>query len=196
MTDSQKKHLYFPAWSRCARTYGWQMVGGRLLAAIDEQRGMFAAWPEPAGPLALRVLDAAEALAAQAHCAVTADHLRYGCNIVATEGRTSSSKDLTNQELNRVLLLLGFDKPGEPKGLFMDPEDLASIQAWLDPQIAERKSFLEFLRRQAPEAVLIRIAMNAFDTRDYQSLDFSKLRWMSKQVRNGRPARRTAGNPF
>lgn len=182
MTDAQKKFFYFPAWQRAAKSVGWQMVKGRLLADLGEQRAaLFPSWDEPARGLVLRVLDYAEAMALQDHCAVTADHLRYGCNLAATEGRVSSSADLTNQELNRVVTLLA---------LIADPLDLTAVGRWLNPELAEKESFLAFLRKQAPEGVLRQISANAFGTREFQELELDRLRWLAKQVRNGRPRQR------
>ena len=179
MTPAQRKSLYFPAWQRCAKANSWQMVEGRLLAVPAEQLDAFIGWPEPAAPAGAEVITTAQNLAAHEHRAITAEDLRHACNHVATTGRTVSSGKLTNKEINRAVDLFN---------LLTDPWNLTYVTAWLNPQDAERASFLSFLRKQAQEAVLVRIATNAFDTSDYAALDIAKLRWIAKQVRDrGQP---------
>jgi hypothetical protein len=190
MTDAQRNKFYFPACRRCFQTNGWQMVDGRLIADLDGQRAQFTEeCLIPAGPVALEVLDAAKAMAAQDHCAITAEHLRHACNHVATNGRTTSTKNMTNAETNRVVDLFH---------LLEVPHNKAYIAAWFHPEEAERRSYLAFLRKQAHEAVLIRISENAFQTRHYAGLDIGKLRWIAKQVKDGRPNSRPqlANRPY
>jgi hypothetical protein len=186
MTPKQRINFYFPAWCRCAIANSWQMKEGCLLAALDEQHQLFATWPDPAGPLAIEVLDTAATLAEQDHSAITAEHLRHACNHVATNGRTASAKQMTNQETNRVVDLFN---------LLSDPWNLTCVGAWLNPTLAEKNSYLAFLRKQAPEDILVRIARNAFDTQHYADLDLGKLRWIATQVKSGRPAPKTALRP-
>jgi len=179
MTPAQRKSLYFPAWQRCAKANSWQMVEGRLLAVPAEQLDAFAGWPEPAGPVGSEVITTAQNLAAHEHRAITAEDLRHACNHVATTGRTVSSGKLTNKEINRAVDLFN---------LLTDPWNLTCVAAWLNPADAERASYLSFLQKQTQDAVLRRIATNAFDTSEYEKLDIAKLRWIAGQVKHrGQP---------
>ena len=179
MTPSQRKSLYFPAWQRCAKANSWQMVEGRLLAVPAEQLEAFAGWPDPAGPVGTEVVTTAQNLATHEHRAITAEDLRHACNHVATTGRTVSSGKLTNKEINRAVDLFN---------LLTDPWNLTCVAAWLNPADAERASYLSFLPKQTLDAVLRRIATNAFDTSEYEKLDIAKLRWIAGQVKHrGQP---------
>ena len=57
MTANTRTHFYFPAWQWLARTRGWTMKGGRLLADVQEQRAEFRQCAEFA-----QVIDYAETL--------------------------------------------------------------------------------------------------------------------------------------
>lgn len=179
MTPDQRKHFYFPAWHRCSKANAWQMVDGRLLAVLDEQLTLFATWPDPAGPLACEIVRQAINLAHHEHRAPTAEDLRHACNAAATAGRTTSSGKLTNKEINRCVNL--FD-------LLTDPWNLHNVTTWLHPEDGEKRLYLAYLRRQASEAILTQISLNAFDTRRYQELDIQKLRWIAKQVKDRQAA--------
>lgn len=193
MTENQQR-LYIRRWIACVRANHWVMRKGRLVenavgvrSAECGMRNEFSEWHA-------LVWTSAQQLALQQHRAVTAEDLRKGCHVVAF-GSVKSSKDLTNQEFNRLLVLWGNERPlheGGMAGLLIDPLDLASIAAWRDPEITERNSFVAFLRSKAHEGVLIRIAENAFpevrsQDKCWNELELSKLRWMSKQLKDRRP---------
>ena len=188
MTDAQH-HLYIRRWIACVRANHLVMRKGRL---VDNAVG------EGASEWHALAWTAAQQLALQQHRGVTADDLRKGCHVVAF-GSAKSSKDLTNHEFNRLLVLWGNDSfrsgtTAALAGLLIDPLDLASISAWRNPEITERNSFVAFLRRKAHEGVLIRIAENAFaevrsQEKSWDELDLSKLRWMSKQLKDRRGPR-------
>lgn len=187
MTESQH-HLYIRRWICVVRSNHWVMRKGRLVD--NAARGDLSEWHA-------LVWTAAEQLAVQQHRAVSADDLRKGCHVVAF-GSAKSSKILENKEFNRLLVLWGNERPlneGGMAGLLIDPLDLASISAWRDPEITERNSFVAFLRSKAHEGVLIRIAENAFQEvrsqeKSWDELELSKLRWMSKQLKDRTPSRR------
>lgn len=176
MTEAQQRRFYFPVWNTCAVANGWFMVKGRLRADLDAQREERATWSDPAREVYLKVVTAAEQLALADHTAVTADHLRRGCNLVAA-GKVSSG-DLDNKQTNRVVALFR---------LLADPDDLEAVMTWLNPDRAEHGSFVAFLKKRAHDGVLISIARNAFDTNDWESLPIEKLRWMAKELKNREP---------
>ena len=177
MTDKQRKLFYFPAWSRCADALDWRMERARLLADLAMQRRRFEGWPEPARSAGLSVLDYAEQIAAEERRRVVAEDLRHGCNLVATAGQTDSSNALSNRQVNRVVILFR---------LLRDGDDLDAVVEWLHPDQLDRRSLVSFIKKQAPEAVLITIAGNAFATIYWEDLDTPKLKWMLKQVKGRR----------
>jgi hypothetical protein len=188
MTEKQKLGFYLPAWRECAAANGWVMRGrpSRLEADLEKQEGQFQGWPEPAGPLALKVVSLARQLAAQEHRGINAEDLRHGCNLVAT-GKPSS-KHLNNKETNRVATLLK---------LLKDPDDLDAVLDWLHPENVERRSFVSWLRKQAPAGTLVAICRNAFATVFWEDLEIQKLRWLARQVKGrGEGWRRPVEEPF
>jgi hypothetical protein len=170
MTELQQRRFYFPAWRECSIANGWIMARGRLQADLAAQRAEYATWPEPALGLYLKVITVAEQLALSSHRAIVPDDLRHACNIVATGRQNSGSLD--NKQTNRVVNLFR---------LLRDPDDLDAVMNWENPENADRKSFVAFLKKRFNEAALIAISRNAFDTSDWDSLDIAKLRWICKQ---------------
>ena len=177
MTEKQLKFFYFPAWNRCARAMDWAMAAGRLKANLVAQRQEMSQWPEPARTVGLAVLDYAEQLARQAHRKTIAEDLRHGCNLAATVGRRSSSSDMDNRDVNRVAVL--FD-------LLSDPDDLDAVMQWLHPEIAEKRSLVQFVRKCAHDGVICTISRNAFNTDFWEDLPVGSIKWILKQVK-GRP---------
>jgi hypothetical protein len=175
MTLAQQRRFYFPHWNACAAANDWIMVRGRLLADLAQQRGAEGAlrWPEPALELYVKVIVTAEHLALQDHCAVTDDHLRHACNLVATG--IESSVNLDNKQTNRVVVLFR---------LLKDPDDLDAVMDWLNPANADRRSFVAFLKKKAPEGIIIAICKNAFGTIFWEDLEIAKLRWLAKQLKD------------
>ena len=183
MTEAQRKHFYIPAWLACARVNDWRMVGGRLLADLAAQRERCNQIPEPAAGVLFDVLAAAEKLARQDHCAVTADHLRHACNLVGTrreaqgvrhEGVLSSNK-MTNGQLSQVVNLFN---------LLADPDDLTAVMHWLNPEEADRASLADHIAKLAHEAQLRAIAINAWNTSEWRDQDISRLRWLLREVKH------------
>lgn len=184
MTKAQQRRFYFPIWNACAATNHWVMVRGRLVADLAQQCGAEGAlrWSEPARAEMLKVITLAYDLAAATHCAVTADHLRHACNLAAAG--VESSLRLDNKQINRVVTLFK---------LLKDPEDLDAVMDWLNPENADRRSCLSFLKKKAPEGTIIAISKNAFGTIFWEDLELSKLRWLAKQLK-GRGSRGEAAN--
>jgi len=174
MTEKQRKFFYFPAWNRCASANDWRMAKGRLVADLDNQAADCERWPELAYGLYLRVTQAAFIRAEQLHRGVTAEDLRHACHIVCF-GRDKSSEDLSNHEVNRVVVLFR---------LLSEPEDLDAVMDWLNPDQADKRALVQFLKKLAPEGTLCAISRNAYHTIYWEDLDVQQIRWILKQVKN------------
>jgi len=145
MTEAQRTRFYFPAWGKACHANDWHMVKGRLLAKRAKQHGV----PD-VDALYQSIWNAAEALALQAHRAVTAEDLRHACHVVAV-GRDKSANDLTNGEVDKVVNLFR---------LLAEPDDLDAILAIQHPENSERTRLVHSLKKRAPEAKLLAIARN------------------------------------
>jgi hypothetical protein len=82
MTDGQKFGFYLPVWRRVQEARGW----ARKPLNLEEEK--FRLWPDPAGPLALKVLLFAKQTALQESREVAAEDLRRACTLVATAAWT------------------------------------------------------------------------------------------------------------
>lgn len=173
MTENQRKYFYFPAWLACARANDWRMVGGRLLADLPAQLEKCNALPEPAAGVLFDVIHKAMALAAQDHCAVTADHLRHACNAIA--GGNSSSGKLNNGQLSKTVNLFN---------LLAEPENLTCVMHWLNPEEADRVSLADHIGRLAHEAQLRAISVNAWNTSEWRDQSIDRLRWLLREVKH------------
>jgi hypothetical protein len=177
MTEPQHA-LYIRRWICVVRANHWVMRKHRLVE--NAVRGERSEWHQ-------RVWDAAEMLAAQEHCAVTAEHLRHGCHVVAF-GKKKSSWDLTNQEFDRLLIWFGHEPKHNMrgpllKGLLIDPENLTSVQAWLNPEENKRLHKIEYLRKLADEGKLRALSRNAWSIGDWESLDAQRLDSLISEVK-------------
>ncbi|HVU07639.1 MAG TPA: hypothetical protein VHG89_03750 [Verrucomicrobiae bacterium] len=176
MTPKQTT-FYWSLWRECCQKNGWRMERGRLLHD-----------PFKLNEMGKKVWTMAEQIAIQQHRAVLLDDLRHAVHIVAL-GRQRSSKDFTNKEFNKVRLVLQ---------LCADFDNLQAQMEQANPEMAERGSFVAFLRKKAHEGLIITISQNAFGTKHWDDLPIEKLRWLSKQLKERQPARslRTATKTF
>jgi hypothetical protein len=179
MTDGQKFGFYLPVWRRVQEARGW----ARKPLNLEEEK--FRMWPDPAGPLALKVLLFGKQTAATEGRSVAAEDLRRACTLVATaaldarspgshQAATISSKHLNNKQVNHLVTLLR---------LLIDPDDLKAVNEWLHPENAEKAGLIKFIERQAPEGLLITIYRNAYDSRSWREGSMQQLRWLLKQVK-------------
>lgn len=200
MTNEQRIGFYIPKWLEIRAKMDWRMEGGRLVVDVDEQFAGAKNFPDCARDVVRMIIGHARSIA-QSNCrAVAEGDLRYGCNHVASNGRTESSKQFGQRDFNN------FDRL---KNLLQDPWDLTATIAWLNPAADDCKRTLVYLRKIANEARLIAICENAWHHRDVDSLNQGQLDWLVRQVKgNGFPkyprnaeAQRTrrgakAGHPF
>jgi hypothetical protein len=177
MTEKQQKRFYFPAWRSCSQQLDWIMSRGRLAAAGADTRKRLGELPEPARSAMEQVLNYAEVLAAKLHGAVTAEDLRHGCNLVATGGKKSSSGDMTNTEVDRVVTLFK---------LLENPLNIEASIAWLAYQRGEDpgavKRILYFIKHAAPEAYVRKIAADRFGTRRWENMDLGQLKQLAMML--------------
>lgn len=139
MTEAQRDHFYFPAFSRCCRANNWRMAKGRLVC--DPQSN-------PLLPELAQVWTYARQIAEADHRGIVVRDLRYACHIVALRTPKDSEK-LTNQEVNRVVDLFN---------LLSDPDSLTFQSRWNDPSIAKRQSLVETIKKMVPYAYATHIA--------------------------------------
>ena len=170
MNDAQNKK-YWRRWSAVVRTNQWRWLDGRIVDAAkgDVSEHHAAVW---------RI---ARERAAKAHRAPIADDLRHACHIHAC-GRDVSHTRMTDPQFDRLLILWGNER--ELLGLLVEPDDLNSVMAWINPGEAQRKSTVEYLRQLAPEAVISSIARNAGYGDDWESLTRDQLLALGRIIRD------------
>jgi hypothetical protein len=88
----------------------------------------------------------------------------------ATRPTYKSSKDLTNRELDRVVCLFR---------LLTEPDDIAAMVEWNNPDMGERKRLLYAIEHAAPEAYVAAIASDRFGTELWQDLAVPELRQLA-----------------
>ena len=181
MNDNQRISFYFPAWNKAAAARGWRMAKGRLVADLAAQREQL--FDEPMRTELLRVLDYAEVHAGHEHRAVTATDLRHACNWIASKGRTVKSEAMDNRATTMAVRLFK---------LLADPLDLSAISDWLNPAEADRKDFIEYLRRTVDEAKLRAIAFNTWETREWQNQGLEQLQWLHRTAKGVQQQRRNS----
>jgi hypothetical protein len=162
MTEKQLRFLYFPAWGRAAEANEWRMERGRLVGHLDEGWGASA---ELRG-LYRSVWAAAQEIALQDHCAVTADHLRHACHRVAL-GRDKSAKDLDNGELDRVVALFR---------ILADPDDLDAVLAYSHPENTARQRMEWWIKHRCLDSYVQALCRSEYGTADWEGLGFDRLK--------------------
>lgn len=185
-------NLHWKRWGRCVDENDWTMVNARLSPEAQRTRGL--------SIYHKLVWKTAEQLALQQHRGVTAEDLRHASYLVATSkvpgwGASArpvdSMKDLGNREFSRWLVLIA---------LLIDPDDLGATIEWEHPEESARKTLIASLKKACPDANLRAISANAFDTRDWETLNPSQLTWLRRQVgdqakRWGRVREAVSGEP-
>ena len=181
---------YIRCWITVVRANHWVMRKGRL--AEDAAGADRSPWHQ-------LVWSVADRMASEKQMAVVPDHLRKACHVVAFN-KDKSSKVLTNEEFDRLLILWGNERElrqGGMKGLLVDPLDLASINAWNDYERVERLNLVRRLHQLAPDAVISEISKNAFGTEFWVDLDIPKMHWLMRELKNGRSfVPKTEDQPF
>ena len=187
MNDSQDKK-YWRRWSAVVRANQWRWLDGRLVDAArgDVSEDHAAVW---------RI---ARELAGAAHRAPIANDLRHACHIHAV-GRDISHLKMTDPQFDRLLILWGDER--DLLGLLVEPDDLNSVMAWIDPKEYQRKCTVKYIRQLAPEAVIISIAARAGYGDNWESLTRDQLLALGRIIRDRnnphRPPRREKVNqPF
>lgn len=163
MTKAQTKKFYFPAWTAAVQANGWHMEQCRL--QLDESR---------LGVEGRAVVNFARQRAARDHRGITLDDLRHGAHLYAL-GRDISSSKLENREVDRVVTLFR---------LLARPDNLKARIAWDSPELAERDGLARYVATLAPEAVILAISRNAWDTAQWEDRNVSDLRWLVRTLKD------------
>lgn len=158
MTELQLNHFYLPAWTRCARANNWHNLTALRLPARDISSPL-------AADLALRVRAVADQIARAGHRAVRPEDLRHACHITAL-GRDKSSRAFTNAEADRVVFLFA---------LLADPDSIAAVQDWENPDLARKRNLIAAAWQKAPEAYVLAILRDRFHTRIIEDLSLRQL---------------------
>lgn len=164
MTPAQQRRFYFPAWQDAAKRRGWLMMEGRLMADLDAPL-----WLPPEHPLTdllPLIHQHARTRAAAAGHAPQPDDLRHACTIAAL-GRDKSSTRFTNAETDRLVALFR---------LIADPENLAHLTAWAEPEQATRRRYLRACRELATDAYILAIARDKFGPGEFEPPFWENLR--------------------
>lgn len=166
MTDAQLTKFYLPNWTRCANALGWRMQSGCLTAARQPVHGH-----PTSDALYQQVWSMAEQFAMQSQRAVRPDDLRHAVNYVATN--RVSAKEMNSAQANRAVALMK---------LLADPDNLAAVTEWSNPDLAEKRGLLE--RLSFHRAYAVNIARDQFGTADLDALDVGQLRKLVWTVTN------------
>lgn len=189
MTEAQRKHFYFPIWRDTAAKLDWKMESGRLLADLDVQKRSANNFPDHAATEFSNIINAAQLLAGKEQRAVTADDLRHACNRIASGGHHESSTKFSRRDLNQFDRLCA---------VLRDPWDMNAMIAWENPDEDDRKRTVEYLRTLANEGRLRAIALNAWGTADWETLDQARLDALQAEIKKGAWSKypRKTGQPF
>lgn len=140
MTDRARIKFYFPEWNACCRANHWRTEHGRLVVPREPLNVMHR-------DLLAKVYACAEQL--QLRSIAPVDALRHACHIVAL-GKNKSCKDLTNDELDRVVDLFR---------VLRNPESLAAVQSYEDPERHKKQSLIAAVKKKCvAEAYYMAIA--------------------------------------
>ncbi len=148
MTPAQHSRFYFPAWNRAASALGWKMLAGRL------QAQELTVWTanKTAEALYHQIWQNARLLASKQHRAATAEDLRHACHIVAL-GKNLSSKDLSNKQCDRVVILFR---------ILANPDDIDTILDYIHPENADRRRYVYSIQQLASFKYIDAIASDKF----------------------------------
>jgi hypothetical protein len=168
MTKAQKFKLYFPAWGR-AFAANWRREKGRILPIAGRAESEWLA----------RVETCARQLALQAHRAPTSDDLRHGIHVAAL-GRDKSSAEISGADLDKLIPWIGDGRT--IAGVLVDPDDLGSIMALLDPDQRTREWKIATIRQLAPDAMIRHIAADIWHVEDWTKLDLASLEGLRRKL--------------
>ncbi len=161
MTELQSAK-YWRRWSAVVRANQWRMVRNRLDPNATRD----------VSPHHIAVFAAAERLALQEACAVTAGHLRHGCHIIAI-GRDKSHEDLTNKEFDALLNYWGDER--RVVGLLIEPLDLGSDIHHDHPELKIRERQMHFIRNDCLPGYVISECARLCGTKDWTTLNDADL---------------------
>jgi hypothetical protein len=168
---TQQQQLYFRLWAAAAKAHGWNTQAG--IADALQRRSGGERWVSPDLDQCLAAIyRLAGELAAQGGRSPNADDFRRACLCQAT-GYFASSRALTNAEFDRVIDLLR---------LLANPDDLANVARYLDPEAGDRRRYLHTIGRVKAEYSRA-VARDKFGVADVESLNLQQLRQLALTLR-------------
>ncbi len=126
----------------------------------------------------------AETLADQACRAVEADDLRHACHIHAFDRDISHTK-LTNEQFDRLLLLLGDERT--IRGLLICP-DVRAQMLWDNPAQAKKLSLIRSIKGLANDEYICAITKNVFGTIYWEDLESADLLGLLRKIKGNQPS--------
>lgn len=172
---------YWRRWNVVCKHNNWRWLKGRIMDNAVKAAGQHhqAVWTM------------AEQLANRACRAPIADDLRHACHVVAV-GRDVSHADFTNPQFSRLLILWGDERDLE--GLLINPEHLASIMAWDNPDRARKDSLIRSIAEAASEEYIRSITADVWGTHNWHDLEAPALLGLLRKIKGNAPAK--SGDPF
>lgn len=168
--NQAQDYKYWRRWSAVVKANHWRMRDSRLVTEAVRD----------AGEHHKAVWHLAEQIAGKECRAVIPDDLRHACHTHAFS-RDLPHKKMNDQQFDRLLLLWGDER--EIPGLLIEPDHIASVMSWINPDEARRQSSIAYLRKLAPEDVIVAIARDANFGVDWESLGRDDLQALGRILR-------------
>lgn len=162
MTEKALKRVYWPAWNAAFRAC-WENESGSVVAKSLREEPVDASFPSPS-----HIERIAHRL--RGCCRLNADHLRHACHVRAL-GRDTSAKNLSAQEMDRVVVLME---------LLANPLSLDAANRWCNPDLDARRR-LEWSVNNCglSEAYVATLARDRFGVSNWRSLRTPELRQLA-----------------
>lgn len=170
MTDAQRSRLYFPAWSQAYKACWHKDLTKTLVLTASGDRNEWAC----------QVDQLARSVCARQYRVPSADDFRRAAHVIAI-GRGCSSKDLTNRQLDRVLVLFA---------LLADPDNVSAVIAWSQPDKPDERRLRWCVEHSGFEdAYIACVCRERFGTARWDSLDLHRLHQLVVTLQERRRSR-------
>lgn len=172
---------YWRRWTFVCRHNNWCWIKGRLAdnAVKDASQHHTAVWM------------IARNIAQAGSRAPVANDLRHACHVLAF-GRDISHDSLSNSQFDRLLLLWGNER--ECPGLLVNPENIAALVAWDNPDQARKISLIRAIKEAATDEYTCKITQDIWGTIYWEDLGCSALLGLLRKIKGNAPVR--PGQPF
>jgi len=178
MTDAQRDRFYMPAFNRAARENGWRMKDCRLIAVREVN--------EELSDMHRRVWALAAQIAENQVRAIIPIDFRYAVNAMENNGKTSSKQIRENWRVNQCVRAFNvLEKPC-----------LQTWMAYLAAGETKRAGVLAHMRATKDDAWWAKLALDRFDTRNWQALPDDGLAWLIAREKGWRYGQTNDDAPF